>query len=80
MEFIWILIVGAVIGAIGGAITKKGPSGWIANIVAGIVGSYVGQALFGVWGPTAAGMAIVPSIIGAALVTIVAAYFFGRKG
>lgn len=43
MGFIWSLIVGGIIGAIGGAITKKGGSmGWIANIAAGLIGSSIG--------------------------------------
>ena len=34
MGLIWSLVVGAIIGVIAGAITKKGESmGWIANIV-----------------------------------------------
>ncbi|EPT66014.1 membrane protein, partial [Streptococcus agalactiae CCUG 37741] len=41
MSLIWSLIVGAIIGAIAGAITNKGGSmGWIANILAGLVGSF----------------------------------------
>lgn len=43
MHTLWVLIVGAVIGAIG-ALTSKGQSmGWIANIVAGLVGSFIGE-------------------------------------
>lgn len=69
---IWSLIVGALIGLIAGAITKKGSSmGWIANILAGLVGSFVGQALLGTWGPSLAGMALIPSIIGAVIVVAV---------
>lgn len=74
MHFIWMLIIGGVIGAIAGAITKTS-MGLIANILAGIVGSYIGEALLGSWGPHAAGMAILPSIVGAiglvAVVTLV---------
>lgn len=76
---LWTLLVGALIGSVGGAITKKGGSGWIANILAGIIGSYVGQSLFGTWGPVLADMALIPSILGAAIVTVVAAYVLGRK-
>lgn len=66
MHWLWVLIVGAIIGLIAGAITNKGGSmGWIANIVAGLVGSAIGQALLGSWGPQLAGMALIPSIIGA---------------
>lgn len=80
MGLLWSLIIGAVIGAIAGAITKKGGSmGWIANIIAGLVGSAIGQALLGSWGPSLAGMALVPSIIGAVIVVAVVSFFIGRK-
>ncbi|MCD5538203.1 GlsB/YeaQ/YmgE family stress response membrane protein, partial [Lactobacillus delbrueckii subsp. lactis] len=40
MRLIWTLIVGAIIGAIAGAITNRGAAmGWIANIVAGLIGA-----------------------------------------
>ena len=77
---IWSLIVGGFIGFIAGGITKKGGAmGIIANIVAGLIGSSVGQSLFGAWGPTLAGMAIVPSILGAVIVIAVVSFFFGKK-
>ncbi|EOI54932.1 GlsB/YeaQ/YmgE family stress response membrane protein [Enterococcus gilvus] len=80
MGWLWTLIIGALIGVIAGAITKKGGSmGWIANIVAGLVGSAIGQALFGTWGPSLAGMALVPSIIGAVIVVAVVSFFIGKK-
>ncbi|MDN5629994.1 MAG: GlsB/YeaQ/YmgE family stress response membrane protein [Lactococcus sp.] len=76
---IWSLIVGAIIGVIAGAITSKGKSmGWIANILAGLVGSAVGQALLGSWGPSLAGMALIPSIIGAVIVVAVVSFFLGK--
>ncbi|MGX6983415.1 GlsB/YeaQ/YmgE family stress response membrane protein [Lactococcus lactis] len=76
---IWSLIVGALIGLIAGAITKKGSSmGWIANILAGLVGSFVGQALLGTWGPSLAGMALIPSIVGAVIVVAVVSFFLSR--
>ena len=59
---LWSIIVGGFIGLITGGITKKGGSmGIIANIFAGLVGSFVGQSLFGAWGPSLAGMALIPS-------------------
>ena len=69
---IWSLIVGALIGMMAGAITNRGESmGCIYNIFAGLVGSFVGQSLFGFWGPSLAGMAILPSILGAIIVIAV---------
>lgn len=77
---IWSIIVGGFIGFIAGGITKKGGTmGIIANIIAGLVGSSVGQALFGSWGPKLAGMALVPSILGAVIVIAVVSFFFGKK-
>lgn len=80
MGLLWSLIVGGVIGAIAGAITNKGGSmGIIANVIAGLVGSAIGQSLLGSWGPSLAGMAIVPSIIGAVILVAVVSFFFGRS-
>ncbi|HGC7381227.1 TPA: GlsB/YeaQ/YmgE family stress response membrane protein [Streptococcus agalactiae] len=79
MSLIWSLIVGAIIGAIAGAVTNKGGSmGWIANILAGLVGSFVGQSLLGIWGPKLAGMALIPSIVGAIIVVIVTSFVLGK--
>ena len=77
---LWSIIVGGLIGFIAGAITKKGGSmGLIANIIAGLVGSSVGQSLLGSWGPSLAGMAIIPSIVGAVIVVAVVSFLFGKK-
>ncbi|MEX2803577.1 GlsB/YeaQ/YmgE family stress response membrane protein [Streptococcus sp. H31] len=79
MIMLWSIIIGALIGVAAGALTKEGGSmGWIANIAAGLIGSAVGQALFGTWGPSLAGMALVPSILGAVIVVTVAAFFLNR--
>ncbi len=70
--WLWSIIVGAIIGVIAGAITNKGGSmGWIANILAGLIGSWLGQSLLGTWGPSLAGMALVPSILGAIILVLI---------
>ncbi|MGT2934718.1 GlsB/YeaQ/YmgE family stress response membrane protein [Streptococcus castoreus] len=75
MGLIWTLLVGALIGVIAGVLTKKGGSmGWVANIAAGLIGSYVGQALLGSWGISLAGMALIPSIIGAVIVVVMTSF------
>lgn len=79
MHWLWVLIVGAIIGAIAGALTSKGQSmGWIANIIAGLIGSAIGEPIFGSWGPHLAGMALVPSIIGAVIIVAVVSFFVGK--
>jgi uncharacterized membrane protein YeaQ/YmgE (transglycosylase-associated protein family) len=80
MGLIWSLIVGAIIGAIAGGITGKGEKmGCLTNIAAGLVGSAIGQALFGHWGPMLAGMAIVPSIIGAAILVLIVSAIISKS-
>lgn len=80
MHWIWVLIVGAIIGAIAGAITNRGKSmGCITNIIAGLIGSSIGQALLGSWGPHLAGMALVPSILGAVILVAVVSFFVGKS-
>ena len=75
MGLIWTLIVGAIIGVIAGALTSKVmPAGWIGNIVAGLVGSWLGQSLLGTWGPSLAGMALIPSIIGAVILVAIVSW------
>lgn len=73
------LIIGAIIGSIGASLAKQEKKGCLMNILAGVVGSYVGHALFGQWGPRLADMAVFPSILGATIVTIVVGHFTGRK-
>ena len=53
--------------------------GIISNVIAGLVGSSVGQSLFGAWGPSLGGMALIPSILGAAIVVTIVSKFFGKK-
>lgn len=77
-HFIGVLIVGAIIGAIAGAVTHRGGEGWLWNIIAGLIGSWLGQQLFGTWGPSLAGMAIFPSIVGAVILVLVASWLVSK--
>ncbi|KRO17852.1 GlsB/YeaQ/YmgE family stress response membrane protein [Lacticaseibacillus saniviri] len=75
---IWVLIIGAVIGVIGQMIVGRDmPFGWIGNIIAGLVGSWLGSTLFSSWGPVVAGMAIIPAILGAIIVVFVVSLIMG---
>lgn len=72
LNLIWTLLIGAIIGAVAGWLTNRGGSmSWVANIVAGLIGSALGEHILGYWGPVVAGMAIIPSIIGAVILVLV---------
>ena len=80
MYWIWVLIVVGLIGLAAGALTHRGGSmGVISNIIAGLVGSAIGEAVLGAWGPQVAGMAIVPSIIGAVILVMIVSLIFGIR-
>ena len=80
LGWLWSLIVGGVIGALAGAITSRDvPMGIIGNIIAGLVGAWIGQTLLGTWGPSLAGMALVPSILGAIILVLIVSAIFGMR-
>ena len=77
---IWSMIVGVLIGAVTGAITNRGENmGCFFKMFAGLIGSSVGQALLGSWGPSLAGMALIPSIVGAIIVIALVEFVFGKN-
>ena len=77
---IWSMIVGVLIGAVAGAITNRGENmGCFFKMFAGLIGSSVGQALLGSWDPSLAGMALIPSIVGAIIVIALVEFVFGKN-
>ncbi|MFD1318582.1 GlsB/YeaQ/YmgE family stress response membrane protein [Loigolactobacillus zhaoyuanensis] len=80
LHLLWVLIIGAVIGAIAGAIVSRDmPLGWVGNIIAGLIGSWLGEMVLGSWGPMIAGMAIFPSIIGAIILVLIVSFVIGTR-
>lgn len=72
MAFIWSLIVGGILGWFASLLTGKDvPGGVIGNIIAGIIGSWVGTVLFGKFGPIIGGFAIIPALIGAVILIFI---------
>jgi len=79
--FIITIIVAAVAGYIGDALTKyKMPGGFVGAIIAGLVGSWIGAYIpfFRKLGPVIAGVPIIPTILGAAIFIFALGLF--RKG
>lgn len=77
MGFIWTLVIGGVIGWLGGIIASRDiPGGIIGNIIAGLVGSWLGTLILGHWGPEIAGYYIIPAVIGAIILVLVLSFIF----
>jgi uncharacterized membrane protein YeaQ/YmgE (transglycosylase-associated protein family) len=69
--FLVLLIVAALVGALGEMIGGvKVPGGWLGSILAGLVGAWLGTALFQ-FGPVIGGIQILPAIVGAILFVLV---------
>lgn len=78
MGFIVMLIVGGLIGWAAGAILSKDiPGGIIGNIIAGLIGSWLGTLIFGEWGPSLGGVFIFPALIGSIILIAVVSLIFG---
>jgi uncharacterized membrane protein YeaQ/YmgE (transglycosylase-associated protein family) len=68
MGLLLYLIVGGIIGWLASLISGNNlPYGVIGNIICGIVGAWIGGMLLGAWGPSLAGVAVVPTLIGSIL-------------
>lgn len=77
--FIALLIVAFIVGAIAEAVvgTKVGP-GWIGTIVVGLIGAWIGTALFRV-GPIVGGVYLISAIIGAIILVLLLKLITGRR-
>ena len=76
MGLIITCIVGGLIGALAGMITGKDfPLGIVGNVIAGLIGSWVGSALFGHWDPEWGGIFVLPALLGAIVFILIVTFF-----
>lgn len=77
--FLVLLIVAAIVGAIAEAVAgaKVGP-GWIGTIIVGLIGAWIGQALFRI-GPLVGGVYLISAIIGSIILVLLLKLITGRR-
>lgn len=81
MSFLWMLIVGGIIGWLAGLIMGRDiPGGVIGNIIAGILGSWLGGLIMGNWGPEVGGFYVLPSLIGAVVLIFIVSLILRSVG
>ncbi len=80
LGFIIQLLVTIVIVAIAEKISKTElPYGWIGNLVAGLIGGWLGQQLLGHgWGPSIGGVLIIQTLIGAIVLIVLVKWILGQ--
>jgi len=67
------LFVAGIIGWIADQIVPgRLPYGWLGAIVAGLVGSWIGGLILGGFGPSLAGITIIPALLGAIILAFIA--------
>ncbi|CAN2253958.1 GlsB/YeaQ/YmgE family stress response membrane protein [Bacillus vallismortis] len=77
LSFLVSLVVAILIGLIGSAIVgNRMPGGIFGSMIAGMAGAWIGHGLFGTWGPSLGGFAIIPAIIGAAILVFLLSLVF----
>ncbi len=54
------------------------PGGFLAAVIFGIIGAWIGVSLMGPVGPSLAGVSLLPTILGSAIVVFLAS-FVGRQ-
>ena len=82
MSFIWMLIIGLIVGAIAKALTPgKDPSGCLVTMLLGVVGSmvagFLGRSLG--WYQEGEPVGFIASVVGAILILLVFRMITGRK-
>ena len=82
MEFIWMLIIGLIAGAIAKFLMPgKDPGGIIVTMLLGVAGAFLGGFLFGALGIGGGGPAgIIGAIIGALILLALYRFFMRRRG
>lgn len=79
-NLIWLLVIGVAIGGLAGAISNPdSPLGLLSDIAAGLIGAWLGETLFGDWGPKIAELALLPAIIGTIIGVTISAWVFTRR-
>ncbi len=77
--FVILLVVAAIVGAIGEAIVgMKTGYGWIGTMVIGIIGAWLGSSLMHI-GPIVGGIYLVSAIIGSIIVVAILKLITGRR-
>jgi uncharacterized membrane protein YeaQ/YmgE (transglycosylase-associated protein family) len=75
MHWIWFIIVGAIVGALGRLLHPgRDPMGWLLTIAIGIISMIIAAAISGGW------LAFVIGVIVAIILVALVGRFFGDRG
>ena len=79
MSILLFLIIAAVCAMIAGALVPgRVPGGFLVAMVCGVIGAWIGGSLVGSFGPSLAGVSLLPTILGSAILVFAIAVIGGR--
>lgn len=74
-SFLWYIIIGGILGWLAGLIVKRDvPGGILGNILAGIVGAWLGSVLLGDWGWQVSKFYVFPALIGNIILILIVSF------
>jgi uncharacterized membrane protein YeaQ/YmgE (transglycosylase-associated protein family) len=75
MHWIWFILVGALVGALGRLIHPgRDPMGWLLTIAIGVISMIIAAAISGGW------LAFIIGVIVAVVLVALVGRYFGRRG
>lgn len=78
LGFLLLILIAAIVGFIADALVPGTvPFGWLFAIIVGLIGAWIGTALFGAIGPAIGGIYIFPAIVGAVIFVILLELLLG---
>jgi uncharacterized membrane protein YeaQ/YmgE (transglycosylase-associated protein family) len=84
MFIMYLLIASACAWIAAALVPGTVPGGFLASVIVGVLGAWVGTSLMGAVGPDLAGVPLLPAILGSALLiflfSLVAGRFWVRRG
>ncbi len=84
LSFIIFLVIASACAAIAECLVPGAAlGGFVVNAIIGVIGAWVGAAMFGHFGPELSGIALLPAILGAAVLVFILGLFsrgfYGRR-
>ncbi len=81
LMFIMFLLIASACAWIAAAVVPGTiPGGFLASVIVGVIGAWIGTALMGHVGPDLAGVSLIPAIVGSGLLVFAFSLIGGRIG
>ena len=79
MSMILFLVVAALCAILASALVPgRIPGGFLVAMICGVIGAWIGSQMMGSFGPTLAGVSLLPTVLGSAVLVFVIALVSGR--